>query len=80
MQTIRRARLETVSVASCPVCSGEHSFDFQAVIEERIGVMHAFTIRRETRSCAVICPDKGKRFMVDVPVTLAAGQTLVRLG
>lgn len=54
-------------------------YDFQAVIDEVVGVMHMMTMKVETRSCAVACPAKGSSFVVDVPVTLVSGQTLVTL-
>jgi hypothetical protein len=54
-------------------------YDFQAVIDEVVGVMHMMTMKVETKSCAVACPEKGSSFVVDVPVTLVSGQTLVAL-
>ena len=77
MQTVRSSRPARVAVAKCPACRGQHSFDFQAVIDEVVGVMHMMTSRVETRSCAVTCPTKNTTIMVDVPVTLWSGQTLV---
>ena len=77
MQTIRKRQCETVTVTGCPHCGKEHQFDLQAVIDETIGVMHMFTTWTETRSCAVSCPETGATFVVDVPVVLTSGQTLV---
>jgi hypothetical protein len=79
MQTVRSSHPANVAVAKCPACGGQHAFDFQAVIDEVVGVMHLMTSRTETRSCAVSCPTKGTQFMVDVPVTLWSGQTLVNI-
>jgi hypothetical protein len=42
-------------------------------------VMHMMTSRTETLTCAVSCPTKGTQFLVDVPVTLWSGQTLVSI-
>ena len=77
MQTIRRRQSETVTVTDCPHRGGTHAFNLQAVIEETLGVMHMMTTRIEIKSCAVTCPDKGKTLMVDVPVVLSSGQSLV---
>jgi len=77
MHNIRSSRSASVVLTSCPACGQQHSFDFQAIIDEVVGVMHFMAIRTETRTCAVNCPNSGKLIMVDVPVTLYSGQTLV---
>lgn len=77
MQTIRKRQRESITVTDCPHCGAAHQFDLQAIIDETIGVMHMFTSRTEVKSCAVSCPDKGASFVVDVPVVLTSGQTLV---
>jgi RNase P subunit RPR2 len=77
MQTVRSRQTETVAVTDCPHCGSAHRFDLQAVIDEVIGVMHMVTTRTEIKTCAVTCPDKGQTLMVDVPVLLTSGQTLV---
>jgi hypothetical protein len=79
MRTIRSRQTETVTVTDCPHCGASHQFDLQAVIDETIGVMHMMTIRTEVKTCAVTCPDKGQTLMVDVPVLLTSGQTLVSI-
>lgn len=77
MQTIRKRQSESITVTDCPHCGGEHQFDLQAIIDETIGVMHLMTMRTEIKSCSVLCPDKSASFVVDVPVVLSSGQTLV---
>lgn len=77
MQTIRKSKRETITVSNCPHCGSEHQFDLQAIIDETIGVMHMMTVRKEIKPCAVSCPENGNIFMVDVPVILTSGQTLV---
>lgn len=79
MQTQRVRRPANASVASCPICGGQHSFDFQTTIDEVVGVMYMMTSRVEIRTCAVVCPVKGTQFVVDVPVVLWSGQTLVAI-
>jgi hypothetical protein len=79
MHTVRKSLQTNVGMAKCPVCGGQHTFNFQAVIDEVVGVMHMTTSRVDTRSCSVTCPTKGTQFMVDVPVTLWSGQTLVNI-
>jgi Na+-translocating ferredoxin:NAD+ oxidoreductase RnfC subunit len=58
MRTVRTTRAEHFSVAHCPICNGEHVYDFQAVIDEVVGVMHMMMMKVETKSCAVTCPEK----------------------
>ncbi|MGZ5452425.1 MAG: hypothetical protein ACXW5U_31710 [Thermoanaerobaculia bacterium] len=49
------------------------------VIDEIVDVMFMMTVRTETTACAVVCPTKGQEFMVDVPVTLYSGQSVVSI-
>lgn len=79
MRTVRSKRAEHFSVAHCPMCSGKHIYDFQAVIDEVVDVMHMMTMKVETRPYSLACPEKAGSFVVDVPVTLVSGQTLVTL-
>ena len=79
MQTIRKRQRESVTVAPCPICGGGHDFDLQATIDERIGVMHMYTTRTVTKSCSLSCPEKGGAFVVDIPVVLTSGQSLVSI-
>jgi uncharacterized ParB-like nuclease family protein len=69
----------TLSEIHCPICNGKHKYDFQALIDEVCGVMHMMTFKTETRACTVTCLAKGGSFVVDVPVSLSSGQTLVAL-
>lgn len=80
MRKQRVTQEASVSLAECPICNEVHYFNFSALIEEEIGVMHMMTSRVENRSCAVTCPTKGGNFMVDVPVTLWSGQKLIKVG
>ena len=79
MQTVRNRKRESVTVAPCPICGGEHDFDLQATIDEVIGIMHMYTTRTEMTSCSLSCPEKGSYFVVDVPVVLSSGQSLVSI-
>ena len=79
MQTIRSRKSESVTVTDCPHCGASHQFDLQAVIDETIGVMHMFRMRTEVMTCAVTCPEKGQTLMVDVPVLMTSGQSLVSI-
>lgn len=79
MRTVRKILSKTVPVAKCPLCGKEHSFDFQLIIEEVVDVVFMMTSRSESKSCAVICPNKQAEFVVDVPVTLWSGQSLLEV-
>jgi len=80
MRTVRKRYTKAVAVTSCPSCGNEHSFDFQLVMDEVTDVAFMMTSWVETSSCTVTCPKTGKDFVVDVPVTLWSGQTLVSVG
>ncbi len=75
METVTRTQSETLSV-TCPICGRQHKYNFKAIIEEVIGIMHLMVARTESKSCSVVCPDKGSSFVVDVPITLWSGQSL----
>lgn len=79
IQKQRVTQTTSISLTQCPICAEVHSFDFNVLIEEMVGVMHMMTSRVERRTCAVNCPTKGGSFIVDVPVTLWSGQELLRV-
>jgi hypothetical protein len=77
MDVERGSQSESVSVDPCPACGQAHVFNFTAIIDEVVGVMHMMLSRTETKTCGVSCPVTSKRFAVDVPVMLFSGQALV---
>ena len=79
METVRKNRAQTFKVSKCPACNGKHSFNLTAVIDELIGGIFMMTIRTETVACSLTCPVKGTTIVVDVPVTLMPGQSLVQV-
>lgn len=79
LRTERVRRTVSVSSTMCPICGGTHEFDFRALIEQVVGVMHMMTSHVESRTCWAQCPTNGGQFVVDVEVTLWSGQTLLQL-
>lgn len=77
MTIVRKTYTKTITVTSCPSCGKDHTFDFQLVMDEVTDVVFMMASWVEKRSCTVSCPTTGKSFVVDVPVTLWSGQTLV---
>ena len=77
MRTVRNAHSQTIADVQCPHCGQKHSFNFRVVIDAVVDVSFMMRFWVETTSCAVVCPTKGEEFMVDVPVTLYSGQSLV---
>jgi hypothetical protein len=54
-------------------------YNFQAIIDEVVGVIHMMRMFSDTKSITVVCPENGGAFVVDVPVALYSGQSLVSL-
>lgn len=79
MQTIRVSRPEPFEIKKCPACGKKHSFNLTAIIEEVVGGIFMMTQRVETMTCSLTCPRKGITIVVDVPVTLVSGQSLVEV-
>lgn len=77
METVRTRRPQPVEVKKCPACGGGHSFNLTAVIDELVGGMFMMTMHTETVTCSVTCPVKGVTIVIDVPVTLTSGESLV---
>lgn len=79
METIRTSRQQLFKVDKCPACGGSHSYNLTTVIDESIGGMFMMTLRTETVACSLTCPAKGVPIVIDVPVTLVSGQSLVQV-
>lgn len=77
MSKVQAHRRVTLDVKECPICGDSHAFDFSALVETQMDVMHFMVSRKETRACSVSCPTKGKHFVIDVPITLWSGETLL---
>jgi hypothetical protein len=74
---VRITQAVTHEVSPCPVCTQTHSYDFQAIIEEKVGVIGLAVPHTEAYECVVVCPEKGSSFAVDVPIWLESAQRLV---
>ena len=79
MRKVRSTQKQQALVRECPHCGASHQFDLTAVIDAIVDVMHMMSVREEVRSCSVICPVKNLPIIVDVPVTLYSGQTLINV-
>lgn len=79
METVRTNRPQSFEISKCPACGGSHSFNLTAVIDESVGGMFLMTMRTEIMTCSLTCPVKGTTIVVDVPVTLVSGQSLVKV-
>ena len=79
MESVRTNRSQPFEVCKCPACGGSHSFDLTVVMDESVGGMFLMTMRTETMTCSLVCPVKGATIVVDVPVTLMSGQSLVEV-
>jgi len=79
METIRVKRQQPFKIKKCPACKKKHSFNLTAIIDEVVGGMFMMTTRVEIMTCSLTCPDKGTTIVVEVPVTLMSGQSLVEV-
>lgn len=79
MKTVRSNRPQPFEVSKCPACDGKHSFNLTVVIDSLVGGMFMMTMRNETMSCSLTCPVKGTTIIVEVPVTLVSGESLVQV-
>lgn len=79
MEKVQRNRQQTIEITNCPACGGKHSFNLTVVIDEQVGGLFLMTMRTETRTCGLICPVKGTTIVVEVPVTLVSGQSLIQV-
>ena len=77
MKTIRTRRDQPFEVTNCPACGAKHSFNLAVVIDSEVGGMFMMTMRVETMACSLTCPNKNATIMVDVPLTLISGESLI---
>lgn len=79
MEKVRTNRPQPFKVTNCPACGGDHSFNLTIIIDELVGGMFMMTMRTETITCSLTCPVKGTTIVIDVPVTLISGQSVVQV-
>lgn len=68
-----------VLLEKCPACGGSHTFDFEAIMEERIAAFFSADNTTETHEIVTQCPTKLQRIIIPINITVVGGEVVAEI-